>query len=251
MKVSVSVPAVYNNVDLLQGIKNAAKNGFSTVEVWALGDTDRCALKDVLAETGAHLRGFCPETFVMNVPALRDDYVQKMEQALETAAYLGTPSLITQVGQATEEAKEAQLDAVAETALRVAPMLRDAGVTLLIEPLNSKKDHVGYLLDSSEDGFELIKRVNSPNVRLIYDIYHQLWMGEDVEKQIFSNLPLIKHFHVAGLYERDEALFGPNYNYEPLLRRIAAEVPDLYVGAEFFPGDAEKGTQAIKTIMGY
>ena len=90
----------------------------------------------------------------------------------------------------------------------------------------------------------LILRLGQP------DLLNIAFMAE-AGQAIFSNLPLIKHFHVAGLYERDEALFGPNYNYEPLLRRIAAEVPDLYVGAEFFPGDAEKGTQAIKTIMGY
>ena len=64
--------------------------------------------------------------------------------------------------------------------VEAAPMLSDAGITLVIEPLNDRVDHAGYYLVGSDEAFEIVDKVNSPNVKVVFDIYHQQISEGDV-----------------------------------------------------------------------
>lgn len=119
-------------------------------------------------------------------------------------------------------------------------------MTLLVEPLNDVKDHKGYYLTDSLEGFALVEEAGSPRVRLLYDVYHQLHMGEDVLSRIEAHLPLIGHFHIAGFPDRDEKLFGGGFDYRALfalLRERSVQVP---VGVELFPSDAAQTPGAAR-----
>lgn len=85
----------------------------------------------------------------------------------------------------------------------LAPVAEASGITLLFEVLNSLGGHADYHADHSAFGFEVVRRVGSPAVRVLYDIFHMHRMGEDVMGDISSNVDLIGHMHIAGAPARD------------------------------------------------
>lgn len=89
-------------------------------------------------------------------------------------------------------------------------------MTLLVEPLNIVKDHVGYYLWDSNEAFSIIREVDAPCMKVLYDVYHRLHMQEPVTERIQENLDLIGHFHAAGWPDRDDRLFEGYDHTEPV-----------------------------------
>ena len=125
----------------------------------------------------------------------------------------------------------------------------DAGVALLLEPLNTTLDHRGCFLNSSRIGFEIIRQVDSPQVKLLYDIYHMSMMSEDVMVEIESNLNLIGYFHVADVPGRHQPGTG-KIDYGAIadwLKRVRFQG---FIGMEFFPqGPDEIAARAAKEMF--
>ncbi len=210
---------------------------------------DTAALRQAMDRHGVRLSAFCPSFFVLNDPARQEEYIASLRRALALAQELSCPALITQVGQDTGAPRAQQHAAILSGLRRAAPLLEEAGVTLLVEPLNDVKDHKGYYLTDSLEGFALVEEVGSPRVRLLYDVYHQLHMGEDVLSRIEAHLPLIGHFHIAGFPDRDEKLFGGGFDYRALfalLRERSVQVP---VGVELFPSDAAQTPELLAKLL--
>lgn len=110
-----------------------------------------------------------------------------------------------------------------------------AGVTLLFEMLNSF-EHPDYQADSSRYGFEIVKRINSPSLKVIYDIYHMARMGEDAAKDVTGNLSLCPHLHVAESPARTRPLAEGNIRYREIVGEIMRAGYTGYWGMEFLPG---------------
>ncbi len=246
---SLSLPALYSGAALAACLSDAHAHGFPHVETWTLGNAMALGLPKLLKQNGLHLTAFCPDCFVLNDPAARTRYVQGIRDALKNAKCLDCHGLITQVGQDNGLPRQVQHESIVAGLREVAPLLEDAGITLLVEPLNTVKDHKGYYLDSSAEGFGIIREVDSPCVKLCYDIYHQLHMGEDVLTVIQENLPLIGHFHAAGFPNRDERLFEGGYDYRPLLDWLNANT-SLPIGLELFPSTPEAREKLFETLRG-
>ena len=124
-----------------------------------------------------------------------------------------------------------------------------AGVTLILELLNSKVDHPDYQCDRSAWGVEVVSAVNSPRARLLYDIYHMQIMEGDVIRTIRDNHQWIGHYHTAGVPGRHEIDATQELNYGAICRAIAATGFDGYVGQEFIPtGDWKAALQQAYDI---
>jgi hydroxypyruvate isomerase len=117
----------------------------------------------------------------------------------------------------------------------VAPYAEQKGVNLNLELLNSKVDHPGYQCDHTAWGVAVCERVNSPRVKLLYDIYHMQIMEGDVIRTIRDNIKWIGHFHTAGNPGRNDLNDTQELNYAGICRAIAATGYGLYVGHEFRP----------------
>ena len=87
---------------------------------------------------------------------------------------------------------------------RVKKIGEDNNVTICVELLNSKVDHKDYQGDHTAFGVEVVKAVNSPRVKLLYDIYHMQIMEGDVIRTIRDNKDYIAHFHTGGVPGRHE-----------------------------------------------
>jgi hydroxypyruvate isomerase len=166
--------------------------------------------------------------------------------SLRKAEQWKIPVLICFSGNRNEgQDSEAALDACAATLARVAPRAADAGVTLAVELLNSRFDHPGYQADRTEWGVELCRRVASPAVRLLYDIYHMQIMEGDVIRTIREHHAWFAHYHTAGVPGRGQPDATQELNYPAIYRAITATGYRGLVSHEFYPpGDPVAALEA-------
>jgi hydroxypyruvate isomerase len=123
----------------------------------------------------------------------------------------------------------------AQNLRKLAPLAESAGVTLVLELLNSKVDHPDYQCDHTAWGVSVIEMVQAPNVRLLYDIYHMQIMEGDIIRTIQAQYRHFGHYHTAGNPGRHEIDTTQELNYPAIARAIAATGYEGYLGQEFIP----------------
>jgi len=128
---------------------------------------------------------------------------------------------------------------------RVAKAAEEAGVTLVLELLNSKVDHVGYQCDHTDWAVKVVDAVGSPRVKVLYDIYHMQVMEGDIIATIGQHHSHFGHYHTAGVPGRHDLDDAQELNYPPIVRAIAETGYGGYLGHEFIPkGDPIAALQA-------
>lgn len=118
------------------------------------------------------------------------------------------------------------------------PLLEHAesrNVTLVMELLNSKMDHPDYMADHTAWGAELARRLDRPNFKLLYDIYHMQIMEGDIIRNIKEFHPYINHYHTAGNPGRNEINNSQELNYPAIIRAIQDTGFDGFIAQEFIP----------------
>jgi hydroxypyruvate isomerase len=118
---------------------------------------------------------------------------------------------------------------------RVKRIAEDHGVTICLELLNSKHDHPDYMCDHTAWGVSVVQEVNSPNVKLLYDIYHMQIMEGDLIDTIRNNIQWIAHFHTGGVPGRHELDGTQEVQWDGVMRAIAENGFKGYVAHEFVP----------------
>ena len=171
-----------------------------------------------------------------NDPANHEMLIAELATAIPLAADARVPSVIAMFGNRVAGIDDATAIANCVAGLaRVSPAAEKHGVTVCVELLNSKVDHAGYQGDHTAFGVAVMKGVNSPRVKLLYDIYHMQIMEGDVIRTIRDNINWIGHFHTGGVPGRHEINADQELNY----RAIATAIADLkyqgYVAHEFVP----------------
>ena len=116
-----------------------------------------------------------------------------------------------------------------------AKIAEDNKVIINVELLNSKVDHKGYMADHSDWGVKLCEAVGSPNVKLLYDIYHMQIMEGDVIRTIQKNHKWFGHYHTGGNPGRNEIDETQELNYAPIMKAIVETGYDGFVAHEFVP----------------
>jgi len=113
-------------------------------------------------------------------------------------------------------------------------MTEKEDIILMLEPLNTLVDHPGYFLDSPQEAAQIVREVNSPSVKLLFDCYHMQIMNGNLISTIERNIDIIKHFHAAGVPGRHELFIG-ELNYPNIVKRIDEIGYKEYFGLEYFP----------------
>ena len=127
------------------------------------------------------------------------------------------------------------LENTAQGLARLAPAAEQAGVTLVLELLNSKIDHAGYQADHTFWGVEVCRRVGSPRVKLLYDIYHMQVMEGDLIRTIREHHACFGHVHTAGVPGRHDLDDRQEIHYPAVLGALAQTGYNGMVGHEFIP----------------
>ena len=154
---------------------------------------------------------------------------------LEVAKQYGIPNLICFSGNRDGISEEEGAANTIEGFRLLAPEAEAAGVTLIMELLNSKVDHKDYQCDLTSWGVEVVSAVNSPRVKLLYDIYHMQIMEGDLIRNIRDNIEHIAHFHTAGNPGRKDLDDQQEIYYPAVARAIHDTGYEGWVGHEFKP----------------
>ncbi|WP_417750040.1 TIM barrel protein [Rosistilla oblonga] len=175
-----------------------------------------------------------PENHAMNEAKLRE--------AIDTAVKFGAPSVITFTGMRKTGIDDRQATKnCLQLWKRVLPYAEANDITLVLEHLNSRDDthpmkgHPGYWGDDVELCVDLVKQLDSPRFKLLFDIYHVQIMNGDIIRRIREYHPLIGHYHTAGAPGRGELNDDQEINYPAVMRAILETGYSQYVAQEFIP----------------
>jgi hydroxypyruvate isomerase len=162
-----------------------------------------------------------------------------IEQGLRTniplAAKAGVPNVITFSGNRAGMSDDEGARNTIAGLNRVKKIGEDHGVTICLELLNSKRDHHDYMCDHTAWGVRVVQEVNSPHVKLLYDIYHMQIMEGDLIETIRQNIQWIAHFHTGGVPGRHELDGTQEVQWDGVMRAIADAGFKGYVAHEFVP----------------
>jgi hydroxypyruvate isomerase len=151
------------------------------------------------------------------------------------AAKAGVPNVITFSGNRAGMSDDEGARNTVAGLNRVKKIAEDHGVTICLELLNSKRDHHDYMCDHTAWGVRVVQEVNSPNVKLLYDIYHMQIMEGDLIATIRANVQWIGHFHTGGVPGRHELDGTQEVQWDGVMRAIADSGFKGYVAHEFVP----------------
>jgi hydroxypyruvate isomerase len=266
-KLSACIEPFFSELPYAERIRRVAELGFSAYEFWfhdkrfdGKGLVPEKKDFDQIAELNARY-GLITADFVFNHPdggivaSLinandRPRLLDSIEEMIGLAKKIGCRSLISGSGNKIPGlGREKALDSMVEGLSSLAPVCRRNGITLIVEPFNSRVDHPDYFLDNPETCVEALRRVNSPNVKMLFDIYHMQIMYGNILLFVRQNLEHIGHFHVAGVPGRHEPI-PSELDFAFILKQIDAMGYTGYFGLEYWPtGDAAASLTRTKNAL--
>jgi hydroxypyruvate isomerase len=175
-------------------------------------------------------------------PKFRAKVVEALQRGIETATRFGARRVITFTGMRDPSIADADAERnCVEAWKEVMPLAEKAGVDLCLEHLNSRdlghpmKGHPGYFGDDIDRCARLVRRVDSPRMKLLFDFYHVQVMHGDMTRRFHALLPIIGHLHVAGVPGRGELDDSQEINYPAVMRAVADSPYEGFVAQEFLP----------------
>lgn len=215
---------------------NAARLGLKSVEL--IGPENWAILKKhnlICAISGSHgfAKGFAHKEE-------HEECLDKLRKSIDATSEAGFPSVITFSGFRRGLSDEEGMKNMVEGLKKIAGHAEQKKVTLCLEMLNSRvnvemKGHPDYFSDNIEAAVEVCKRVGSPRMKILFDIYHVQIMQGDIIKRIQQHHEYIGHYHTAGNPGRNEIDDTQEIYYPPIMKAIVATGYKGYVGQEFIP----------------
>lgn len=242
MRLSLCLEMLFMDRPFLKRMEIASRLGYSAIEFWDWRDKDLRALAQAAGRLGLIIAamGGNRQHSLIN-PDARPGLMEEMERVFAIARRLNCRHVMM-LSDALEAdgsaaptpplSAEEKLDSMVVGLRALARGAEAAGIMLLVEPLNTVLDHRGCFLNSSAMGVEVVRRVGSPQVNLLYDIYHMSMMGEDVLVEIERNSKCIAYIHVADMPGRHQPGVGTiDFRaVNDLLKRVQYEG---FIGMEF------------------
>ena len=173
-----------------------------------------------------------------------DACLAAIRKSIDATSEAGFPNVITLSGNREGLDDQQGLDNCVAALKKIAPYAEEKKVTVCMEFLNSV-NHKDYMADSTQWCVELVRRVNSPRVKVLYDIYHAAMMKEDVLADIQKHADCWGHYHTGGMPGRNEIDGTQTLDFAKLMRAIADTGYTGYVGQEFIP----KRPDALKSLQ--
>jgi hydroxypyruvate isomerase len=164
-----------------------------------------------------------------------ESLIPKMHAAIDEAAGNGVPNIIALSGERRGLPDNEGADNCIAFFNAVKAHAEDKQVTICLEYLNSKVNHKDYMFDHIAWGVDAMKRVNSPRVKILYDIYHAQIMDGDIVRNIRDHFQWIGHFHTGGNPGRHEIDDTQELNYRFIMKAIADLGYTGFVSHEYSP----------------
>ena len=257
MKFSVCLDALYFELkyfgaspeNVLKGMKLAKSAGFHAVEFFG-PKKDIASISKLKEEIGIEVSAIATTVDTWSWPSdagapappapfitlcdssLLGNYLDTLRQRIAEAIQLDCKFIITHAGEEIKSRSRGHQRASIVAGLKEAARLVEAAnVTLVVEPINAI-DHPGDFIRSSREAFAIIDEVGSPNVKLLYDIYHQQVMEGNLITTITRNIKQIAYIHAASNPGRSDIRYG-EINYRDVLKAVVETGYDSYCGLEY------------------
>jgi hydroxypyruvate isomerase len=194
-------------------------------------------------------RAVNPKGMTLVDPADRAAFLAEIQASTEAAKRFETARLVTLTGNELPGVpREAQHKSIVEGLKRAHDVVAPHGVTLIVEPLNTLVNHQGYYLNHTAEAFEIMREVSSPNVKILFDIYHVQIMDGNLIDTIRKNIASIGHFHVGDVPGRHEPGTG-EINYANVFHAIRETGFRDFVAMEYVPSKDPIATLAAVRAM--
>jgi hydroxypyruvate isomerase len=257
LKEDVCIETVFEDLPFNDRIKKVAALGYNAIEFWFWDyDRDIKTTADFTADLNIVINNI-----VVNSPdgsnggslTKREDkakYLDSLKRTIDLAQKLNVGKLITCTGNMAKDiSREKQTANLIETLSEAVEIAETNNIVLLLEALNTYVDHAGYFLNSTGLSFDIIRIINSPHLKFLFDIYHMQIMEGNIVENIVKNISLIGHFHAAGVPGRHE-LFNGEINYPFIIRKIRELDYDGFFGLEYYPClDSEVSLRETKKLF--
>jgi hydroxypyruvate isomerase len=248
IKFSICLDPVYKDYDLYDRVKIAADQGYDGIEFWDIEAFEANKMRRTCEDNHIRLANVnCVNVWENNMSQPWGIIEKNMEKTFKIADKLNTANILVLAGDVTGR-EHGQQAIITENMKRLSERAEKHGIQVSIEPLNSLVEHKGHFLNSSGMGFEIVKCVYSPRIRMVYDIYHMQIMEGNIIANMTKNEELIGHVHSAGCPGRHEHFLGEN-DYPNILRALEAAGYEGYVGSEYFP--SYDSVQSTRDVLEY
>jgi hydroxypyruvate isomerase len=249
LRFSVCVENIFDDMPFEQRLEHITSHGFSAFEFRTRDRRDMNITLALQVALRLEAVAFIGSNASLVDPSQRAQFESDITRAAALAVDLSCENLIVHSGVALESVpREIQRKNIVESLQSVVEIANDADVTILLEPLN-EIDHPGVFLTSSDEGFDIIREVNSPSVRLLFDIYNQQISEGNISRRLVKNLDLIGHIHVADVPGQHEPGTG-ELNYRYIFRLLRKHGYRGYIGLDFVPrNDSNASLRAMRTLI--
>ena len=183
-----------------------------------------------------------------NDPQYHSELIENYTKHIKLVAEAGFTNLICFSGNKRGMDDETGLQNCVKGLQQILPLAEKLGVVIQMELFNSKVDHPDYMCDNSAWGIELCKRVDSPNFKLLYDIYHMQISEGDIIRTITDNHQYFGHYHTAGVPGRNEIDDTQELFYPAIMSAIVESGYKGVVAQEFIPKN-ENPLESLKNSI--
>jgi hydroxypyruvate isomerase len=220
----------------------ARKLGFRVIEFWTVDRNNTggtaTAWRKLADDNGLSITQFAPAWPNFADPAKIPELLKVTQQAIADARTLGcTKFTITGHSLVEGMSREAQLAGYTAGLMRIAPLLEAAGITGLVEPFN-RVNHLNHLLNGSQPALPMVRSVNSPRIKLLWDFYHMQLEDGDLIEKFNAGADQVAHVQIGDVPGRHQPGTG-EVNHTNLLRAVRAAGYSGAIGLEFLPLDQD------------
>jgi len=258
MRIGLCIEMAFADLPFEDRVRKAADCGLRNVEMWFVDGSfkgrpeqlaniaqthDITITNTVIGSPDGSIGGG------LTSPAKRQKWLTRAAMTIEFTRQAEIPATIVCTGNAVKGMSRSQMLASVIAGLKpTVEMAEKAEVTLLLEPLNTRYDHPGYFLTSSDEGAEICRKIDSPRLKLLFDCYHMQIMEGDLVNHIERNIDVIGHFHSAGVPGRHE-LYQGETDYPFLLGQIERLGYQGIFGLEYMPSIDHE--QSVRRTLAY
>lgn len=241
MEFSLCIDSIYPEENLEEKLTRIKQAGFKFIEFWDWRDKDL----EIIIDSGLKVSNFSGNRISSLTLDNKEKVIQEISTSIDIAKRLKCDHIMllsdilegdgsVKTNSLSSEKKLLRLYENLKTIIKIAEKSK---ILLLIEPLNSLKDHKNYFLDNFQITLELIQSINSENLKILYDIYHMQIMEGNILETLQKHHQFIGYIHLANVPYRCEPWIG-ELDYKFILEEFS-KVYSGFVGFEFFVKDQD------------
>lgn len=258
MKYCLNIEELFPDIDFYDKFKAAKDAGYEYVEFWGWYGRDVKKIKEECDRNGVKITGFKGDwDWSLCDSATRKEFIEWTKKSIATAKELGCDSLIVHSNSIFDDGSsdfsgqysaQRQIANMTGTLVHVAPLLEESGIKMYLEPLNNRGNLEGMFLVDARVTADVIRAVDSPNVKMLCDLFHMQLMHGDLANCMLDNLDIMDYIHIADAPDRGQPGTG-EINYAFLLNTLKAHGFEGVACFELTPqGSTEDVLNAISEL---